>query len=179
MLALRDGRQVIVLLPEIALTADWLDRFQRRFGTPPVVWHSDLPMSERRRNWRAVLRGGAKLVVGARSALMLPFRDLGLIVIDVVDNGIGLPTTNRSRLLEPYVTTREKGTGLGLAIVGKVLEDHGGGIELGDASSMRPGQRGAWMRLRFAISGHKPDAEQGDAKALRANDTKIEAVTGT
>ena len=80
--ALRDGRQVIVLLPEIALTADWLDRFQRRFGTPPVVWHSDLPMSERRRNWRAVLRGEAKLVVGARSALMLPFRDLGLIVID-------------------------------------------------------------------------------------------------
>ncbi|OYU90652.1 MAG: PAS domain-containing sensor histidine kinase [Bradyrhizobiaceae bacterium PARB1] len=107
------------------------------------------------------------------------FSENGQIVIDVVDNGIGLPTTNRSRLLEPYVTTREKGTGLGLAIVGKVLEDHGGGIELGDASSMRPGQRGAWMRLRFAISGHKPDAEQGDAKALRANDTKIEAVTGT
>jgi two-component system nitrogen regulation sensor histidine kinase NtrY len=72
------------------------------------------------------------------------------IVIDVVDNGIGLPKENRSRLLEPYVTTREKGTGLGLAIVGKILEEHGGRIELGDAANKIPGQRGAWMRLRFA-----------------------------
>ncbi|MBT5646720.1 MAG: primosomal protein N' [Rhodospirillaceae bacterium] len=80
--AIRADRQVIVLLPEIALTADWLGRFERRFGVRPVVWHSDLPMSERRRNWRAVLHGEAKLVVGARSALMLPYRDLGLIVID-------------------------------------------------------------------------------------------------
>ena len=72
------------------------------------------------------------------------------VIIDVIDNGIGLPKENRSRLLEPYVTTREKGTGLGLAIVGRILEDHGGGIELGDASERIPGQRGAWMRLRFA-----------------------------
>lgn len=75
------------------------------------------------------------------------------IVIDVVDNGIGLPKESRSRLLEPYVTTREKGTGLGLAIVGRVLEDHGGKIELNDAAHLKPGQRGAWMRLRFAASG--------------------------
>lgn len=80
--ALRAHRQVIVLLPEIALTADWLGRFEKRFGVRPVVWHSDLPMSERRRNWRAVTHGDARLVVGARSALMLPYRDLGLIVID-------------------------------------------------------------------------------------------------
>ena len=72
------------------------------------------------------------------------------IVIDVIDNGIGLPKENRSRLLEPYVTTREKGTGLGLAIVGRILEEHGGRIELRDASEKFPGQRGAWMRLRFA-----------------------------
>jgi two-component system nitrogen regulation sensor histidine kinase NtrY len=72
------------------------------------------------------------------------------IVIDIIDNGIGLPKENRSRLLEPYVTTREKGTGLGLAIVGRILEDHGGRIELGDAANKVPGQRGAWMRLRFA-----------------------------
>jgi two-component system nitrogen regulation sensor histidine kinase NtrY len=77
-------------------------------------------------------------------------REGGDIVIDVMDNGIGLPTENRSRLLEPYVTTREKGTGLGLAIVGKILEEHGGGIELHDAAERIPGQRGAWMRLRFA-----------------------------
>ncbi len=72
------------------------------------------------------------------------------IVIDVIDNGIGLPKENRSRLLEPYVTTREKGTGLGLAIVGRILEEHGGRIELGDAADKIPGQRGAWLRLRFA-----------------------------
>src|SRR6185503_11176767 len=72
------------------------------------------------------------------------------IVIDVIDNGLGLPKENRNRLLEPYVTTREKGTGLGLAIVGRILEEHGGGIELRDASEKIPGQRGAWMRMRFA-----------------------------
>ena len=72
------------------------------------------------------------------------------IVIDVVDNGIGLPQENRSRLLEPYVTTRDKGTGLGMAIVGKILEDHGGAIELHDAAERVPGQRGAWIRMRFA-----------------------------
>ena len=81
------------------------------------------------------------------------------IVIDVIDNGIGLPNMSRARLLEPYVTTREKGTGLGLAIVGRVLEDHGGRIELNDAADIRPGARGAWMRLRFAISGHAPKIE--------------------
>ncbi|HJZ20950.1 MAG TPA: PAS domain-containing sensor histidine kinase, partial [Bradyrhizobium sp.] len=74
-------------------------------------------------------------------------RDNDDIVIDVIDNGIGLPKVSRSRLLEPYVTTREKGTGLGLAIVGRVLEDHGGRIELHDAADIRPDARGAWMRL--------------------------------
>ena len=114
------------------------------------------------------------------------------IVIDVIDNGIGLPKVARARLLEPYVTTREKGTGLGLAIVGRVLEDHGGRIELNDAADIRPGQRGAWMRLRFAISGHapKPGAKEraaetkqsspGTAGAADAtnNETTIEAETG-
>ena len=77
----------------------------------------------------------------------------------MIDNGIGLPKVARPRLLEPYVTTRAKGTGLGLAIVGRVLEDHGGRIELKDASDFRAGQRGAWMRMRFAISG--PQQVQG------------------
>ncbi|WP_445488058.1 ATP-binding protein [Rhodopseudomonas sp. RCAM05734] len=100
------------------------------------------------------------------------------IVIDVIDNGIGLPTVSRSRLLEPYVTTREKGTGLGLAIVGRVLEDHGGRIELNDASDIRPGARGAWMRLRFAISGQKPDAANAEPKAAQSNEIKTVAVSG-
>jgi two-component system nitrogen regulation sensor histidine kinase NtrY len=79
-------------------------------------------------------------------------RDGNMINIDVIDNGIGLPKENRNRLTEPYVTTREKGTGLGLAIVGKILEEHGGGLELRDASEKVPGQRGSWVRLAFATA---------------------------
>jgi two-component system, NtrC family, nitrogen regulation sensor histidine kinase NtrY len=91
-------------------------------------------------------------------------RDGNDIVIDVVDNGIGLPKENRSRLLEPYVTTREKGTGLGLAIVGKILEEHGGRIELHDAADKFPGRRGAWMRLRFASDPIHPTTEDKKTK---------------
>ncbi|WP_316174683.1 MULTISPECIES: PAS domain-containing sensor histidine kinase [unclassified Bradyrhizobium] len=100
------------------------------------------------------------------------------VLIDVIDNGIGLPKVARQRLLEPYVTTRAKGTGLGLAIVGRVLEDHGGRLELKDASDFRPGQRGAWMRLRFALSGQaaKPDAkEQGGPGAAAPAQTNASA----
>jgi len=80
--ALAAGRQVLVLLPEIALTADWLTRFERRFGVPPAQWHSELRPGERRRTWRAIADGRARAVVGARSALFLPFPELGLIVVD-------------------------------------------------------------------------------------------------
>ena len=79
---LRTGRQALVLLPEIALTADFLTRVQARFGARPAEWHSGVTMTERRRVWRMVGQGAAGLVVGARSALFLPFRDLGLIVVD-------------------------------------------------------------------------------------------------
>ncbi len=76
------GRQALVLLPEIALTAEFLNRVEARFGARPAEWHSGVTMTERRRAWRMVGEGGAQLVVGARSALFLPFRDLGLIVVD-------------------------------------------------------------------------------------------------
>lgn len=79
---LSEGRQSLVLLPEIALSSQWLSRFEKRFGVKPVEWHSDLSQGERRRNWRAVIEGRAKVVVGARSALFLPFPNLGLIVVD-------------------------------------------------------------------------------------------------
>jgi len=92
--------------------------------------------------------------LGKGSIKVFAGRDGSDIVIDVVDNGIGLPKENRSRLLEPYVTTREKGTGLGLAIVGRIVEDHGGTIELRDATDRIPGQRGAWVRVRFAADGN-------------------------
>ncbi|GLH75536.1 PAS domain-containing sensor histidine kinase [Bradyrhizobium sp. SSBR45G] len=120
------------------------------------------------------------------------------VLIDVIDNGIGLPKVARQRLLEPYVTTRAKGTGLGLAIVGRVLEDHGGKLELKDASDFRDGQRGAWMRLRFAVSGQaaKPGGKEqavatGDAQKTEAggetaspvqatnDEPKIQAATGS
>ncbi|RVQ65493.1 primosomal protein N' [Croceicoccus ponticola] len=80
--AVDEGRQVLVLLPEIALTENFLKRFASRFGVPPVVWHSNQKQSERRRAWRQVAEGGAQVVVGARSALFLPFANLGLIVVD-------------------------------------------------------------------------------------------------
>ncbi|MBJ3761303.1 primosomal protein N' [Maribius pontilimi] len=79
---LRKGRQALVLLPEIALTAEFLTRVQERFGAMPAEWHSGVTMTERRRAWRMVGQGGAQLIVGARSALFLPYRDLGLIVVD-------------------------------------------------------------------------------------------------
>ena len=80
--ALEAGRQVLVLLPEIALSAVWLERFARRFGVRPAVWHSEVGQAERKRAWRAVAEGEARVVVGARSALFLPYRELGLIVVD-------------------------------------------------------------------------------------------------
>ncbi|GEQ97614.1 hypothetical protein JCM17844_12510 [Iodidimonas gelatinilytica] len=77
-----EGGQVLVMLPEIALTSQWLDRFEARFGARPVEWHSDLSPAERRRAWHGVASGSARIVVGARSALFLPFRDLRLLVVD-------------------------------------------------------------------------------------------------
>ena len=79
---LRQRRQTLVLLPEIALSAQWLGRFKRRFGVEPAVWHSDLTPARRRDTWHAVANNEAPILVGARSALFLPFPDLGLIVVD-------------------------------------------------------------------------------------------------
>jgi primosomal protein N' (replication factor Y) len=80
--ALAAGRQALVLLPEIALGAQWLERFRVRFGLLPAQWHSDMSAAERRDTWRAVAAGRARVVVGARSALFLPFPELGLIIVD-------------------------------------------------------------------------------------------------
>ena len=79
---LRKGRQALVLLPEIALTAEFLHRVEARFGARPAEWHSGITVTERRRCWHMLSTGEAQVVVGARSALFLPFRDLGLIVVD-------------------------------------------------------------------------------------------------
>lgn len=79
---LRGGGQVLVLLPEIALSAQWLERFGKRFGAPPDLWHSDMSAAQRRQTWRRVAEGRARVVIGARSALFLPFPELRLIVVD-------------------------------------------------------------------------------------------------
>jgi primosomal protein N' (replication factor Y) len=79
---IRRGRQSLILMPEIALTATFLDRFAARFGTRPAEWHSELSPRKRARTWRAVADGEVSVVVGARSALFLPYADLGLIVVD-------------------------------------------------------------------------------------------------
>ena len=85
--ALEQGRQVLIMLPEIALTSQFMSRFQDRFGCAPVEWHSALSGPERGRIWRAVATGEARVVVGARSALFLPYTDLGLIVVDEEHDG--------------------------------------------------------------------------------------------
>ena len=76
------GKSVLLMMPEIALTAQFMDRFKQRFGNPPVVWHSNLTSARRRNIWRGVARGDIRIVVGTRSALFLPWQNLGLIVVD-------------------------------------------------------------------------------------------------
>jgi len=85
--AIRRDRQTLILLPEIALTEPFLKRFAARFGCEPVAWHSGLRQSQRRRAWRAIASGEARVVVGARSALFLPYPKLGLIVVDEAHEG--------------------------------------------------------------------------------------------
>ncbi|MCD7058271.1 primosomal protein N' [Pelagibacterium xiamenense] len=84
---LRAGRQVAIILPEIALTHTFLDRFEKRFGQRAAEWHSDMTPMQRARVWRGVLTGAVRAVIGARSALFLPFRDLGLFVLDEEHDG--------------------------------------------------------------------------------------------
>jgi two-component system nitrogen regulation sensor histidine kinase NtrY len=169
--------------------------FLMRVGHPDIDIEAEIKEEPMRARFdrRLISQALTNIIKNATEAIeVVPAEELGKgridviaarenddIVIDVIDNGIGLPTVSRARLLEPYVTTREKGTGLGLAIVGRVLEDHGGRIELNDASNIRPGARGAWMRLRFAISGQKPDTTAGEPKAPANDEPKTEIAVAT
>lgn len=80
--ALKNDKQVLILLPEIALSNAFLDRFKSRFGCAPALWHSHLTPAQRKKTWRGVAHGETRVVVGARSALFLPYADLGLIIVD-------------------------------------------------------------------------------------------------
>src|SRR3954466_7454249 len=149
--------------------------FLMRVGHPEIDIAAEIKQDPLRAQFdrRLISQAVTNIVKNATEAIeQVPLEELGKgridvvvsregedVLIDVVDNGIGLPKVARSRLLEPYVTTRAKGTGLGLAIIRRVLEDHGGRIELKDASDFREGQRGAWMRMRFAISGAPAKSE--------------------
>ncbi|MFS8038483.1 ATP-binding protein [Xanthobacter sp. AM11] len=146
--------------------------FLMRVGHPDVTFEAVLPPSlparfDRRLISQAltnILKNAAEAIEGVPDAergkgcIRVSAERIGEdLVIDVIDNGAGLPREKRSRLLEPYVTTREKGTGLGLAIVGKIMEEHGGGIELNDS----PEGRGAWIRLRMRADGQPPAGAGG------------------
>jgi two-component system nitrogen regulation sensor histidine kinase NtrY len=169
--------------------------FLMRVGHPDIEIEADIKQDPLRAQFdrRLISQALTNIIKNATEAIeQVPPDELGKgridviaarendeIVIDVIDNGIGLPKVARARLLEPYVTTRAKGTGLGLAIVGRVLEDHGGRIELKDASDFHPGQRGAWMRLRFAVSGQAPKAgvrEQAGESQAQTIETKQPAA---
>ncbi len=129
--ALAKGKQALVLMPEIALTSQFIARCEERFGAKPAEWHSGLISPLRGRVWRAVAENQAKLVVGARSALFLPFPDLGLIVVDE-EHDAGYKQEER-------VTYQARD----MAVVRGSLGAHPRGAELGDALDREPGQRGA------------------------------------
>ncbi|MGP9822240.1 sensor histidine kinase [Salinarimonas sp. NSM] len=136
-------------LPEAPITA----RFDRRLVSQ-AVGNILKNAAEALAESPDVPKGEGRIVVRVQ-------RPDGIVAIDVIDNGRGFPVENRHRLLEPYMTTREKGTGLGLPIVAKIFEEHGGGVELRD----NPEGRGAWVRLWFpadpapGAGAHTPSAE--------------------
>jgi two-component system nitrogen regulation sensor histidine kinase NtrY len=142
--------------------------FLMRVGHPEIAIEDELPeaplttLFDRRLLSQAltnIVKNAAEGITGdeltngerppPRILVRLSRSNEGEIAIDVIDNGKGFPAENRQRLLEPYMTTRAEGTGLGLPIVAKILEDHGGGIELLDA----PEGQGAWVRLHFPDRG--------------------------
>ena len=111
--------------------------------------------------------------------ISLAYEENDFAIIDVVDNGLGLPKTNRHRLVEPYMTTREKGTGLGLAIVRKIIEEHGGCLELHDAPDVAAGKKratGALVRLKMPLKKIKVEKSTGLKPARAKTTSKRESI---
>jgi two-component system, NtrC family, nitrogen regulation sensor histidine kinase NtrY len=159
--------------------------FMMRVGNPDVVFEDNLPAEpvtarfDRRLVGQAVqnvLKNGVEGLAArppeasgpGRIVLRLARPDARRLHIDIIDNGVGFPTENRQRLLEPYMTTREGGTGLGLPIVAKIFEEHGGGIELLDHPD---GIRGAMVRLSLAIDGPDEADDAGNASEATKSPT--------
>ncbi len=156
-------------LAEIVRQAEFL----QRVGSPRIKFTTDIPASfpavfDRRLLAQAftnILKNATEGVGEERGdgAIHVRLTEAdGEAQVDIVDNGRGFPSENRKRLLEPYMTTRSEGTGLGLAIVNKILEDHGGRIELRDAADagLPEFSHGAWVRLAFPKVG--PAADSSD-----------------
>ncbi len=145
--------------PDVEMTTD--------FGEKPLLARFD---------HRLITQAVANVIKNATEAIeALPAEEQGkgrisvnvrredtFLVIDITDNGIGLPAESRQRLLEPYMTTRKKGTGLGLAIVGKIMEEHGGRIELLDSPEVADGGHGAMVRLFLAAPASAPSQKIAD-----------------
>jgi two-component system nitrogen regulation sensor histidine kinase NtrY len=158
--------------------------FLMRVGNPEVTFESELPSGpvpaqfDRRLISQALtnlLKNSVEAISGApdsepgKGRIFTRVSVAGEVaVIDITDNGAGLPKENRDRLLEPYVTTRDKGTGLGLAIVAKIFEDHGGRIELHDAPEGFDGGRGAWVRATFVTNGKAATGRELAANSVSA-----------
>jgi primosomal protein N' (replication factor Y) len=188
--ALNAGRQVLVLLPEIALTEAFLGRFAERFGAPPVLWHSSLKSTERRRAWRAIAHGSAAVVVGARSALFLPFADLGLVVVDEAhevsfkqDDGVRYNARDvavmRARfesvpvILASATPALESLQMAEAGIYEKVdLPDRFGGARLPEIATLdltrQPPQRGRWLAPPL-VDGMRERLERGEQSLLFLN----------
>jgi two-component system nitrogen regulation sensor histidine kinase NtrY len=152
-------------------------KFERDFGAEPLKGTFDS---------RLMAQAFGNVIKNAAEAIEAVSKEIGdtgtirirssmesdMIRVDVMDNGKGLPRENRQRLLEPYMTTREKGTGLGLAIVKKIVEDHGGRLELHDAPADFHGGRGAMITMILpAASG--PDAQAGSSTANARQTEKV------
>lgn len=140
-------------------------KFTREFGATPLSGTFDARLLSQAfgnliKNAAESIEAAERDGNGEGEILIRAGRDGRDIVVDVIDNGKGLPRENRQRLLEPYTTTREKGTGLGLAIVKKIIEDHGGRLELHDAPADFHGGQGAMIRI--VLPGAAPQTENGD-----------------
>jgi two-component system nitrogen regulation sensor histidine kinase NtrY len=153
--------------------------FQRDFGDEPLMGTFDSRLLGQA--FGNVIKNATEAIEAAELTDRIPGeirvrarRHNGFIYVDVIDNGKGLPRENRQRLLEPYMTTREKGTGLGLAIVKKIVEDHGGRLELHDAPKAFHGGRGALIRMVFpAVKQQAAGAPSGGDEAGERQSEKV------
>jgi two-component system, NtrC family, nitrogen regulation sensor histidine kinase NtrY len=149
-------------------------KFEHAFNGEPLIGDFDSRLLGQAfgnviKNASEAIDAVAKEERGQGHILIRAFREGDALIVDVIDNGKGLPGENRHRLLEPYMTTREKGTGLGLAIVKKIVEEHGGHMELHDAPPEFHGGKGAMIRMVFPAAPAEEGGKQSRKQAGQVN----------